>query len=211
MAANVLADLAAMPINTSAEIGGMLVVRWAGGFEVQDDRIKRTAADAAAKIAAHGARVAADIVKRRARKVADVDSRLFTGTYTAARAHFGGPVVKLPGTGILQGSLPTWTKREATKSVATRASSGVSAKSTSRPRKAASAAKEEESSMTGAPLRARIAKALGWTEAGVNSFSLSMLREMVRDTSPQLSDEIGRSLSTGSHVVGEYRPRRKLR
>ena len=103
-------------------------------------------------------------------------------------------------------------KKEVAKRIAAVSSPGVPAESTSRPREAVSAAaKGEAPSMAGAPLRARIAKALGWTEAGVNSFSLSMLREMVRDKSPQLSDEIGRSLSTGSHVVGEYRPRRKLR
>lgn len=65
--------------------------------------------------------------------------------------------------------------------------------------------------MSDVDLRARIAKALGWTEADVGSFSLSMLRELVLEKSPQLAAEIARVLSTGSHIVGEPRPRRRLR
>jgi hypothetical protein len=65
--------------------------------------------------------------------------------------------------------------------------------------------------MSDADLRARIAKALGWSEASAGSFSLSMLRELVREKSPQLAAEITRVLSTGSHIVGEPRPRRRVR
>lgn len=57
-------------------------------------------------------------------------------------------------------------------------------------------------------LHERIAAALGgdargWTLEAVQSFSLSMLRELVRSKHPKLEAEIARALRSGSHIYGE--------
>jgi hypothetical protein len=52
-------------------------------------------------------------------------------------------------------------------------------------------------------LRRHIAEALGWSEADVRSFSLPMLREVVRRKSPKLAAEIDQYLVAGAHVRGE--------
>jgi len=48
----------------------------------------------------------------------------------------------------------------------------------------------------------RVAATLGWTVADTQSFSLAMLREMVRDKNPALAEEISRMIQSGRHIVG---------
>ena len=54
-------------------------------------------------------------------------------------------------------------------------------------------------------LHARIAKALGWTEAEVKSFSFQALREIVRPVDPKLADELSEELRSGRYIIGERR------
>jgi hypothetical protein len=51
-------------------------------------------------------------------------------------------------------------------------------------------------------LHARIAAALGWTEADVKSMSLASLREVVRPVSAKLAAELDGVIRSGAHVVG---------
>jgi hypothetical protein len=52
-------------------------------------------------------------------------------------------------------------------------------------------------------LHARIAEALGWTEAEVKSFSFQSLRELVRPVNPKLAHELDEAIRSGSYSVGE--------
>src|SRR5258708_71182 len=54
-------------------------------------------------------------------------------------------------------------------------------------------------------LRARIARALGWTEQEASSFSLQSLREMVRPVDPGLVREIDDEIRSGRYVYGAAR------
>jgi hypothetical protein len=59
-------------------------------------------------------------------------------------------------------------------------------------------------------LHARIAEALGWSEADVKSFSFYSLREVVRPVSAKLTAELDVVIRSGSYIIGEKRrsPRR---
>jgi len=50
-------------------------------------------------------------------------------------------------------------------------------------------------------LHARIARALGWTLAETQSFSLASLRALVRPVDAKLASEISEVLRTGAHIV----------
>jgi len=72
---------------------------------------------------------------------------------------------------------------------------------------------EEDCEETGGPmntLHARIAKALGWTEAETQSFSFQSLRDLVRPVSPKLTAELDEAIQSGSYIVGKpLRARRR--
>ncbi len=98
--------IASIPVNDSGWIGTIVVIHRANGFEVEClGRALLSAENAAAQIEAY-------LAKRNAPRPTPVsDPRFFSGSYEAARAHFGGSVVKMPGTGILHGSVSQWAKR----------------------------------------------------------------------------------------------------
>lgn len=52
-------------------------------------------------------------------------------------------------------------------------------------------------------LKSRIAAALSWSERDVNSFSLAMLREIVRPVSPKLAAECSESIRTGTVLLSK--------
>ena len=53
-------------------------------------------------------------------------------------------------------------------------------------------------------LRKEIAAALNWSEADINSVSLSSLRELVRPVSPDLAERILTCITKGDHIQGAY-------
>lgn len=59
-------------------------------------------------------------------------------------------------------------------------------------------------------LHARIARCLGWPVEDTKQFPLQGLREMIREKSPKLAEEISTAIRSGSYIIGEpLRPRRR--
>jgi len=57
-------------------------------------------------------------------------------------------------------------------------------------------------------LHARIAKALGWTEAEAQSFSFQSLRELVRPVDAKLAAELDGTIQSGGYIKTRRRSSR---
>ena len=61
------------------------------------------------------------------------------------------------------------------------------------------------------PIHERAAELLGWTVTECRSFSLAMLRDIVRDRDRKLADDISAVIDGGQHIMGEPAVNRRLR
>jgi hypothetical protein len=55
----------------------------------------------------------------------------------------------------------------------------------------------------------RIARTLNWPVEDVHSFSMQMLREMVREKNPKLAHEISEYIRSGHYIMGKSYERRR--